>query len=206
MAIRRSRRPALLTSSAVSALRPVGAVDNEPIAPSEPRVRGFVAEVRGRSLLAVDLVGIIVAAYVALALRFDRLTGPFTVPAFPVVVCLLIAVRTIVNVRLGLYSRRWRFASVPDLERIVAAVALGSLVAMAIFYGAALAAGTGWPDGLPRSFWLAEALLSLAILGGVRFGIRAASEPATRLRFGSTADRRATLLYGAGQTGVTLAR
>jgi FlaA1/EpsC-like NDP-sugar epimerase len=75
-----------------------------------------------------------------------------------------------------------------------------------MFYGASWIARTTWSDGFPRSFWLAEALMSVAILGGVRFGIRAASEPATRLRFGSTADRRATLLYGAGQTGVTLAR
>ena len=51
-------------------------------------------------------------------------------PAFPVSSGLLLAVRTIVNIQLGLYSRRWRFASVPDLERIVAAVALGSLVSI----------------------------------------------------------------------------
>ena len=125
-------------------------------------------------------LGIFVAAYIALALRFDRLRGPFFVPAFPVVVGLLLAVRTIVNIQLGLYSRRWRFASVPDLERIVAAVALGSLGIAGLFYGRVLVADTSWPDGFPRSFWLAEALLSIAILGGVRFGIRAAPEPGAR--------------------------
>jgi FlaA1/EpsC-like NDP-sugar epimerase len=205
LAVRRSTRPAI-KSSVSSALQPGGAVESEPIAPSEPKLRGFVADVRGRYLVAIDLVGIIVAAYLALALRFDRLTGPFSLPAFPVVVGLLLAVRTITDILLGLYSRRWRFASVPDLERIVAAMALGSVVAMAIFYGASWIAGTPWPDGFPRSFWLAEALLSLAILGGVRFGIRAAFEPARHLSFQSTADRRATLLFGAGHTGVTLAR
>jgi FlaA1/EpsC-like NDP-sugar epimerase len=177
-----------------------------PVAPSARSVPRFVAEVRGRALLAVDLVGIIVAAYLALALRFDRLAGPFSLPAFPMVVGLLLAVRTIVDIQLGLYSRRWRFASVPDLERIAGAVALGSLVAAAIFYGASWLAGTSWPDGFPRSFWLAEALLSVAFLGGVRFGIRAAFEPARRSALTGASDQRATLLYGAGQTGVTLAR
>jgi FlaA1/EpsC-like NDP-sugar epimerase len=161
---------------------------------------------RVRYLIAVDLAGIFVAAYVALALRFDRISGPVFVPAFPVVVGLLLAVRTMVNIQFGLYSRRWRFASVPDLERIVAAVALGSLIGLVLFYGASAVAGTSWPDGFPRSFWLAELLLSVAILGGVRFGIRAASERASDPRHAAAHDQRATLLYGAGQTGVLLAR
>jgi FlaA1/EpsC-like NDP-sugar epimerase len=184
-----------------------GAVASARVTPPDTQVVRFAAALRRRYLLAIDLAGIIFAAGLALALRFDRLSGPFAVPAFPVVVALLLAVRTITNIKLGLYSRRWRFASVPDLERIVGAVALGSLVAIALFYGAAWVAGTDWADGFPRSFWLAEALLSVAVLGGVRFGIRAASETASGGSRAAMADRRgATLLYGAGHTGVTLAR
>ncbi len=162
--------------------------------------------IRGRYLLAIDLVGIVIAAYVALALRFDRISGPIMVPAFPVVVGLLLAVRTATDVRLGLYSRRWRYASVPELERIVAAVALGSLMGIAIFYGAALLGAHDLGDGFPRSFWPIELLLSVAILGGVRFGIRAAADGVPSLARATTADRRATLLYGAGNAGVLTAR
>jgi len=174
--------------------------------PSDPQIHRLAAGLRGRYLLAIDVAGIVVAAYVALALRFDRISGPIFVPAFPVVVGLLLAVRTITNIRLGLYSRRWHFASVPDLERIVAAVALGSLISLVIFYGASAFGGTTWADGFPRSFWPIELLLSAAILGGVRFGIRAASDLARSPSHGSAADRHATLLYGAGHTGVMLAR
>ncbi len=163
-------------------------------------------EIRGRSLLAIDSVGIVVASYLALAIRFDRFSGPVFVPAFPMVVGLLLGVRTIVNIQLGMYSRRWRFASVPDLERIIAAVSLGSLIALVIFYGASTAGNATWQDGFPRSFWLAEMLISVAILGGVRFGIRAASERAGNTGHTAAYDRHATLLYGAGQTGVLLAR
>ena len=138
----------------------------------------FGGHLRGRYLLALDLVGIAVASYLALALRFDQISGPLSVPAFPAVVVLLLATRTIVNINLGLYSRRWRNASVPDLERIAAAVALGSLISIVIFYGASAVAGSQSVTGFPRSFWPIEALLSVAILGGVRFGIRAASEHA----------------------------
>jgi FlaA1/EpsC-like NDP-sugar epimerase len=201
----RSIRPWFLVSRISSAPRPAGAVDGAPVPPPNPQVARFAAGLRGRYLLAIDLVGIIVAAYVALALRFDRVSGPFSVPAFPVVVSLLLAVRTIINVRFGLYSRRWRFASVPDLVRIVEVVALGSLISVVIFYGGSAIASTNWP-GFPRSFWLAEALLTVAILGGVRFGIRAASDLARSPRNASASDRNATLLFGAGHTGVTLAR
>ncbi len=166
----------------------------------------FGGHLRGRYLLAVDLVGIAVASYIALALRLDRVSAPWSIPAFPAVVVLLLATRTIVNINLGLYSRRWRNASVPDLERIAAAVALGSLISIVIFYGASTLAGSPAVTEFPRSFWPIEALLSITILGGVRFGIRAASEHAHAPEDVTPANGNAALLYGAGQTGALLAR
>ena len=206
MAVRRSIRPLLLVPRAPSALRQGGAVEGASVADPESRMVQSASEIRGRYLIVIDLLGIVVAAYVALAIRFDRLSGPILVPAFPFVVGLLLAVRTSTNLRLGLYARRWRFASVPDLERIVAAVALGSIVALVIFYGASALGITTWQDGFPRSFWLVELLLSGAFIGGVRFVIRAASDLATGRGLAAASDGHATLLYGAGQTGVLLAR
>jgi FlaA1/EpsC-like NDP-sugar epimerase len=103
--------------------------------------------IRGRSLLVIDLVGIAGAAYLALALRFDQITAPALVPEFPFLLLLLLVVRTATNVGMGLYSRRWRYASTPELERIVIAVVLGSLLSIAIFHGFALVAGGSWAEG-----------------------------------------------------------
>jgi FlaA1/EpsC-like NDP-sugar epimerase len=132
--------------------------------------------------------------------------APLSVPGFPLALLLLLSACTVVNVRLGLYSRRWRFASVPELERIVAAAALGSGVAMAGFYGAAALGATSWTEGFPRSFWPIELLLSITFLGGVRFGIRAAAESVRTPSRAAISDRQATLLYGAGEAGVLVAR
>ena len=206
MAVRRTIRQSPLVPLAPTALRQGGAVEGAPLAVPGTGTLRSAFEIRGRYLLVIDLLGIVVAAYLALAIRFDRLSGPILVPAFPFVVGLLLAVRTSTNLRLGLYARRWRFASVPDLERIVAAVALGSIVALVIFYGASAFGIATWQDGFPRSFWLVELLLSGAIIGGVRFGIRAASDLTASRSVAALSDRRATLLYGAGQTGVLLAR
>ena len=65
----------------------------------------FAKELRGRHLLVVDLVGIVIAAYLALALRFDRFTGPAHIQELPLILCLLLTVRTTTNMGLGLYSR-----------------------------------------------------------------------------------------------------
>ena len=161
---------------------------------------------RGRYLLTIDLAGIIIAAYVALALRLDRISGPTMIPAFPLIVILLLAVRTIVNVGLGMYRPRWRYASVPEFERIAAAVAAGSAASMLIFYGTSMVGGGSWVAGFPRSFWPIELLLSVTVLGGVRFGIRAAAEGVSQLARAGSTDRHATLLYGAGDAGVLMAR
>ena len=169
-------------------------------------VFSIARHIRGRYLLLIDLAGIAIAAYIALALYYDFLVGSTMLSAFAVVVGLLLVVRTSTNVRLGLYSRRWRFASVPELGRIVGTVALGSLVSMIVFYGSAFLLDGSWARGFPRSFWPIELLLSVAILGGVRFGIRAAADGVPSLARETTSDRRATLLYGAGNAGVLAAR
>ena len=72
-------------------------------------------------------------------------------------------------------------ASVPELERIVIGVVAGSLLAAAIVYALGWAQAASFQvrpvmDGFPRSFWISELLVSLAVLGGVRFAIRAAAE------------------------------
>jgi FlaA1/EpsC-like NDP-sugar epimerase len=161
---------------------------------------------RARHFLVYDLLGIVVAAYIALALRYDTLPGPQLVGPFVPILGLLLAVRTAVNVRFGMYSRGWRFASIPDVVRIVGAVVVGSIVSVALFYGLAALLGPQVPAGFPRSFWPAEMLLSIAILGGGRFAIRAADDWAPQSGAGLIKAQRLTLLYGAGRTGVLMAR
>lgn len=174
--------------------------------PYRAAVAALPRRIRGRHLFALDLAGIVAAAYLALALRDDRLLDLSQFGSFLPVVVLLLAVRAAGNVRLGLYRRRWRSASVPDVERILVAAGLGTLVCVVVWYGSAALLGAEWVPGVPRSFWLVEALLSVAVLGGVRFGIRAASDLAPRTAGVTPVRGRATLLYGAGRTGALVAR
>ncbi len=172
----------------------------------EAGIARIARRLRARELLAIDLLGTIVAAYAALAIRYDRFIGFELAGLFLPVLGLLLAVRTIVNLRLGLYSRGWRFASIPEVIRIVSAVFIGTVATVVVFYTLSAVAGPVVPAGFPRSFWPAEMLLSIALLGGSRFAIRAAYDWAPHSGANLNTARRLTLLYGAGRTGVLMAR
>lgn len=158
---------------------------------------------RGRHLLALDTLGLTIAAFTALVLvGADLAAGP--VPAAMASVALIVVIRTGVDVRAGLYTHDWRFASVPDLVRIVLAAAIGSLCAVIVFAIMSVAA-RGVTDAVPLAFWPIEAMLAVAVVGVSRFAIRAATDFA--LARPATDDAiRPTLLYGAGQVGVMVAR
>ncbi len=154
----------------------------------------------------MDIISIIIAAYVALAFRYDSLLGLDRVAPYLPILAILLAARLGSNMRFGLYSRGWRFASVSDLGRIVAAVVLGSVIAFAAVYSITFLTGGALTYDFPRSFWVGEMLLTVAALGGVRFGIRATSEWMPRSSPIAVVDRRPMLLYGAGRTGVLMAK
>jgi FlaA1/EpsC-like NDP-sugar epimerase len=161
---------------------------------------------RGRHLLGIDLAAIVAASYVALAFRYDGLPGLDGALAYLPILAVLLMTRTTANIWFGLYSRGWRFASVPDLTRIVAAALGGTAIAVAIVYPVSAITGGSLTAGFPRSFWIGELLLTLAALGGFRFGIRAASDWMPRSIPMAVVERRRTLFYGAGRTGVLMVK
>lgn len=95
----------------------------------------------------------------------------------------------------GLYRGIWRFASMPDLVRIMKAVALGTaLIAVALFL-------TTRMDGIPRSVLPMYALLLLAFIGGPRFAYRWTKDHKLYSNEGKKA-----LIVGAGKAGEMLVR
>ena len=147
-----------------------------------------------------------IAVYVALALRFDGLPGVGAIALFLPAALLPVAIRPITNAGFGLYRRLWRYASVADLIQILMGVIAGSLVSIAIFYSVLRPADVAGTAGFPRSFWVMEFLLSLAMTGGTRFTIRAYGEWRSYAEDTSTTTRVPALLYGAGRAGATIAR
>ena len=161
---------------------------------------------RGRHLFAYDVLVTAVTIVLAFLLRFDRASfGNALASAMPAGLVPLI-VMPAVFVAFGLYRREWRYASVQEMYLVVFAVLVGTAVAVLAFLGLVAIRFPG-TSGFPRSIFAVEALLEAAFVGGGRFAVRANHE-----RRGSSGSRDdeldliPTIIYGAGETGATVAR
>ncbi|MDH5513341.1 MAG: polysaccharide biosynthesis protein, partial [Gammaproteobacteria bacterium] len=105
----------------------------------------------------------------------------------------------------SLYRGIWRFASIPDLIRIIKAVTAGVVVtAAACFILTRL-------HGVPRSVFILDGFLLVVLLGGPRFVYRLIKDHNLyqwihARNFVSTGLRKNALIVGAGTAGETLAR
>jgi len=95
----------------------------------------------------------------------------------------------------GLYRGVWRFASMPDLMRILKAVATGVVLVGVVVY-----AFTHW-QGVPRSVFILYGLLLVGLLGGPRFAYRLIKDWRHYRHTGKN-----VLIVGAGRAGEMLAR
>jgi FlaA1/EpsC-like NDP-sugar epimerase len=159
---------------------------------------GFVA----RALLAFlhDVAAVGLAWLGAYWLRFNLEIPPavFLQAAF-VALPGVIAVHTVVFWLMGLYRGLWRYASLPDLQRILMAVGLAALATPTLFTLLA------FPAVIPRSVYLICPLLLVGAMGGSRLLYRAWKEGAVM----GMVRRPAALpvvVFGAGSAAASLLR
>ncbi|WP_407278713.1 nucleoside-diphosphate sugar epimerase/dehydratase [Aromatoleum evansii] len=110
----------------------------------------------------------------------------------------LLPVHAIVCTRAGLYRGIWVFASLPDLARVLRAVAISSLAVWAF-----VALYRGAP-GVPRSTLILYPMLLVLIMAGGRAAYRMWKEH--RLYGGLIAKGKPVVVVGAGRGGAMLLR
>jgi len=161
------------------------------------RVARLFDRLRNRAAVFTHDLAMIPAAWLgAFWLRFnlDAVPEPYLGQAVAVL-ALVVPVQAAVFWYFGLYRGVWRFASIPDLVRIVKAVVVGvSLTAVAVFLATRMV-------DIPRSVFPLHALLLVGLLAGPRLAYRWVKDH--RLYYGSA---RRTLIVGAGQAGELLVR
>src|SRR5690606_24554014 len=145
-------------------------------------------------VVGVHLVLWSAALVAALLLRFD-----FDIPVaywakLPYWAAILLAVRSAVHVWARMFNGMWRYTGVRDVITLFNATTL-STVAFA------LVVQLVGPAGFPRSLYVIEWLLSMALVGGMRLGIRALREIVLQGAPTAGAPRRKMLVVGAGDAG-----
>lgn len=188
------------------AARPGGARLTEPSRDLQRSSQGAKRRRLGRPtwvLIGLDVAAAFVASLAALAIRFDTTDVNVAISPYLPAALLPVVVRPTVHAAMGLHRREWRYASVADLLDLLRALIVGSALIL-VGYLAMAAAGVPGAVPFPRSFFLLEPILFLALAAGIRIMVR------------STLERRAidvdphpivrTIVYGAGHAGATVAR
>ncbi len=154
--------------------------------------------VNPRSLLAFghDLAAACAAWVLAYWLRLNLDIPDAFTASLLTAMAICIPVQALAFHWFGLYRGVWRFASLPDLRRIMLAVITGSLA------GPFVLLMSGNIAGVPRSVFVLEPLLLVLIMGGSRFAYRSWKE--YRL-FGALQTQGApVLVIGTGDAAVNL--
>lgn len=154
---------------------------------------------RNRYFFLLDLALLSLAPFVALLLRFEGaawLDGYFATAIWFALGTL--PIKLALAWRAGLYRCIWRFASIVELERILAVGLASAAVTTTIGVFLKLA---GAPQRMPLSAIAIDAMLTLAIFAGPRLGSRF-----LHLRRRREGKAVRTLVVGAGTAGQMVAR
>lgn len=108
----------------------------------------------------------------------------------------IVPLQVLVFLFTGLYRGVWRFASLPDLQRLLRAIAISAVLVVAILF-------MFKPHGIvPRSVLIMDPMLLLLFMGGSRFAYRAWKEH--RLYGAIQFSGKPVLVLGAGEATITL--
>ncbi|MDO8348227.1 MAG: nucleoside-diphosphate sugar epimerase/dehydratase [Rugosibacter sp.] len=151
---------------------------------------------RALAVALFDLIAVAFAWVASFLLRFNFDTTATTWHAIAITLPWVLAVHAGSFYRFGLYRGLWRFASLPDLKRILLGVGLAALaVPLLLFLVLRLV-------DVPRSVLILHPLLLVLVMGGARFAYRSWKD-GHLLSFGELGGEP-LLVLGAGSAGAGL--
>ncbi len=154
----------------------------------------------------VDAVLVALAWWLSFAFRFDgTLIGVYE-RLFAATIGVVIGVKLLVFIAARFYSKWWRFTSVRDLQAIVVAVAVASLIMTAVLsFWQPVHRKNGRAVTMPRGILVLDFFMTLTLVGGARFVVRSLIERPSRADLVAR-EGKEVLICGAGDAGVTMLR
>lgn len=151
-----------------------------------------------RAAVWMTQIGIFaLAGLLAFLLRFDFRIPPAYLAHLALALAIWIFVKSVVFRVFSLDRGWWRYVSIDDLVRIV----VGNFAASALSCIAILLIA---PAGFPRSIYLLDLMICFLGTAGIRVLVRMTAEATSQAGNGDA--EKNTLIYGAGEAGVTLLR
>lgn len=164
-------------------------------------------KIRNRYLLLGDIFLSLVSVVASYLIRLE-LIAIFPTYQRSLLLMMLVAmiIKPLVYYFFGIYRRLWRYASTRELVLIFSAVTTASMLVSGIMIGL-FAAGAFF--GFPRSALVIDWLLSLALVGGLRFIFRLVAESSSTAANGAprlSRRKKWTLVVGAGDAGAMVVK
>jgi len=154
--------------------------------------------------LATDAILLLASLYLSLWLRLGETRLDEHIETLNLLAAGFVLIRLVVFLAFGVYRSMWRYISTPDAITLASAILTSTPLMVSLTY---IVPTWGY---LPRSLFVIDALMSMALLMSVRLVRRRLFE---RGRYGSNSGTRRTgnplgklLIYGAGQNGLLLAQ
>ena len=145
-----------------------------------------------------DIAAVAVAWVIAYYLRFNFSLPHSHMQYMLETITWVVMLHAIVFVGFGLYRGTWRFASVPDLKRILMAVSLSAVMIAAMLFMSSI------NIVVPRSVLVLNPLLLMLMMGGSRFVYRAFKE---HQLYGKARKQGApVIILGAGEAAIALVK
>ena len=155
-------------------------------------------------MILLDAALVAGAYYLAFHLRFDGEIPPGFLDLFSWTVAPVVAIKVLIFLIFGLYRGMWRFTSLNDLQNVVAAALIATM--LIVVYGALF----GRFGGFPRSVLAMDFVLTLLFIGGARMAVRLVMNRGSGLPEGlwggPDRNRKRIMIVGAGNTGEKVVR
>jgi FlaA1/EpsC-like NDP-sugar epimerase/UDP-N-acetylmuramyl pentapeptide phosphotransferase/UDP-N-acetylglucosamine-1-phosphate transferase len=161
----------------------------------QPMMRTRLLRYRKPIIIASQAALICLTYLASFLLRLDfKLEQPY-LGVFLKTLPLILLIKVVVFYYFRLFSGWWRYVGVSDLLDIIKAALVSALL---IYLAVYLSQGLTW---YPRSVFMIDPILTICVIGGIRFAVRVNIESARQ-----QASQAATVIVGAGQAGTTIAR
>lgn len=153
--------------------------------------------IRALVVMVYDVVAVSAAWMLAYLLRFNLDVPPVYLGGAFATLALVIIVHLTVFYFIGLYRGMWRYASIPDLQKIALALALSITLTASIVFMFQL-------EYVPRSVLVMQPIFLLVLMGGARMAYRIWKEWSL---YGHLLEQgEPVLIIGAGDAGTMLIR